>query len=216
MKWGFRSLAVFAALSTLIVFTGWAVAGLPPKPKSLPTGTGVAVASGRNTLVDGKFSEPGQIAKGWLQEYNTTGKPSYLHPGDIQEIAYSGQPGDTGVHHKIEIFQALWHGVKPGQRWQFSIHVQGQISKGYVIVGMEWFSVYKHVVGNVVGYGYNYIAEQDVYPHVSTSWQEITAISPKLPSNARCVAVYVQLPEINDTTRLDVKLTNASLVLKAP
>jgi hypothetical protein len=36
---------------------------------------------------------------------------------------------------------------------------------------MEWFSVFKHVVGNVVGYGYSYIAENDVYPQLTTSWQ---------------------------------------------
>jgi hypothetical protein len=215
MKWGFRALAVFAALSALIAFTGWAVAGLPPKPKELPTGDGVTLSLGKNTLSDGEFSQGGSIAKGWLQEYNTEGKPVYLRSRDVQEIAYAGEPEDTGVHHKIEVFQALWHGVEPGQRWQFSIRVKGQISKGYVIAGMEWFSVYKHVVGKVVGYGYNYIAEQDVYPQVTTNWQQITAVSPKLPSNAKCVAVYVQLPEINDMTRVDVKLTNASLVLKA-
>jgi len=117
---------------------------------------------------------------------------------------------------KIEIFQAIWHGVHPGQRWRFSIRVKGKLTRSYVIVGMEWFSVFKHVVGKVVGYGYNYIAEQDVYPQVNGSWQRVTAVSPRLPGNARCVAVYVQLPEINGTSRIDVQVSGASLILSAP
>jgi hypothetical protein len=54
--------------------------------------------------------------------------------------------------------------VRGGQRWRFSVQLKGRLSHGYIIVGMEWFSVFKHVVGNVVGYGYSYIAENDVYP----------------------------------------------------
>jgi hypothetical protein len=51
------------------------------------------------------------------------------------------------------------------------VQLKGRLSHGYIIVGMEWFSVFKHVVGNVVGYGYSYIAENDVYPQLTTSWQ---------------------------------------------
>jgi hypothetical protein len=218
VRWSLRAAAVFAVLTALVLGVGLVFTGLPVPAKTLTSGLGVSPGSGRNVLEDPDFVSDGlggsPMAQGWLQEHNTTGPaPAYIRKNNSQEIAYNGQPGDTGVHHKIEIFQAIWHGVHPGQRWRFSIKVKGQISKGYIIVGMEWFSVFKHVVHHVVGYGYNYIAEQDVYPQLTTSWQRFTAVSPRLPRTARCVAVYVQLPEINYLTHLDVTVAGASLVL---
>lgn len=199
MKRGVRTLAIFAVFSALVVLTGWAFTGLPREPKELPTGANVSAGAGHNVLSDGQFTYGAQVAKGWLQEYNTSGKPFYLDHDGVQEVSYSGQPGDTGVHRRIEVFQGVLHGVRPGQRWQFSIHVEGQISKGYMIAGMEWFN-------------HKYIAEQDVYPHVSTTWQRITVVSPALPSDVLALAVYVQLPEINYMTKLDVRVTGASLI----
>jgi hypothetical protein len=212
MKWAIRTAGILAAITALVLCAGLAFAGLPTPPKHLPTGAGVSPGRGRNVLADGAFRAGFPIAKGWLQEYSTTTTPSYLRSDDTQQIMYAGAPGDTGLHRKIEIFQAIWHGVHPGQRWRFSVRVRGKISHGYVIVGMEWFSVFKHVVGNVVGYGYSYIAEQDVYPQLTASWQRVTAISRPLPGNARCVAVYVQLPEINGSTRIDIQVSGASLI----
>jgi hypothetical protein len=213
MRWAVRTAGILAAIAALVLCAGLAFAGLPTPPGHLPTGAGVSPGLGRNVLVDGAFKAGRRIARGWLQEYSTTTAPSYLRQHGSQEIVYAGAPGDTGLHRKIEIFQAIWDGVHPGQRWRFSVRVRGRISHGYVIVGMEWFSVFKHVVGNVVGYGYNYIAEQDVYPHLAASWQRVTAVSQPLPANARCVAVYVQLPEINGSTRIDVQVSGASLIL---
>jgi hypothetical protein len=213
MKWALRTGSILVAIAALVLCAGLAFAGLPTPPKHLPTGVGVSPGSGRNVLVDGAFRAGNRIARGWLQEYSTTTAPSYLRFGSVQEIAYAGSPGDTGLHRKIEVFQAIWHGVHPGQRWRFSVRVKGRLSRAYIIVGMEWFSVFKHTVGKVVGYGYNYIHEQDVYPKLTTSWQRFTAISPPLPGNARCVAVYVQLPEINAASRIDVQVSGASLIL---
>jgi hypothetical protein len=218
VRYRLRTLAIFTALVALVLGVGLVFTGLPAPAKTLPTGVGVSAGTGRNVLEDPGFTRNGRdgspVAAGWLQEYNTTGPaPVYIRKNDSQEIAYNGQPGDTGVHHKVEVFQAIWHGVHTGERWRFSIELKGQISKGYIIAGMEWFSIFKHVVHHVVGYGYSYIAEQDVYPHLTSSWQRVTVVSPRLPSNARCVAVYVQLPEINYMTHIDVTLAAASLRL---
>jgi hypothetical protein len=212
MRWLARTVGILLAIAALVLCAGLAFAGLPKPPHHLPTGAGVPAGRGRNVLVDGGFLSGGRVAKGWLQEYSTTTAPSYLRSGGTEQITYDGAPGDTGLHRKIEIFQAIWHGVHPGERWRFSIRVKGKLSHAYLIVGMEWFSVFKHVVGNVVGYGYNYIAEQDVYPQLSSSWQRVTAVSRPLPGNARCVAVYVQLPEINGSSKIDVQVTGASLI----
>jgi len=77
---------------------------------------------------------------------------------------YAGQPGDTGPGHKIEVFQADFTAVNPGQQWRFQVTVQGTTWKSYVIVGMEWFDIFKHTVNGATAYGWRYIAEADVYP----------------------------------------------------
>jgi hypothetical protein len=38
-------------------------------------------------------------------------------------------------------------------------------------------------------------------------------VSPPLPGDARCLAVYVQLPELNPSSHLDVEISGASLIL---
>jgi hypothetical protein len=199
-----RTAGILVALAAVVAGAGLAASGLPAPPKDLPTGTGTAPGTGRNVLLDGNFTRGRAVAAGWLPEHSTAGRPFFLRHGDDEEVAYAGRPGDTGRHRKIEIFQATWRNVRPGQRWRFSVRVEGQLSKAYMIVGMEWFSVAKPI--------YHYVAEQDVYPRVSTSWQRVTVVSPPLPKAARCLAVYVQLPEINPSSRIDVRITGASLI----
>jgi hypothetical protein len=199
-----RTAGILVALAGVVAGAGFAVSGLPAPPKDLPTGAGTAAGAGRNVLLDGNFTRGSDVAAGWLPEHSTVGRPFFLRHGDAEEVAYAGRPGDTGLHRKIEIFQATWHNVRAGQRWRFSVRVEGQMSKAYMIVGMEWFSVAKPI--------YRYLAEQDVYPKVSTSWQRVTVVSPPLPGAARCLAVYVQLPEINPSSRIDVQITGASLI----
>ena len=201
---GARTAGMLVALAAVVAGAGLAVSGLPAPPKDLPTGAATAAGAGRNVLLDGNFTRGSAVAAGWLPEHSTVSTPSFLRHGDAEEVAYAGRPGDTGLHRKIEIFQATWHNVRPGQRWRFSVRVEGQMSKAYMIVGMEWFSVAKPI--------YRYLAEQDVYPKVSTSWQRVTVVSPPLPSAARCLAVYVQLPEINPSSRIDVQISGASLI----
>jgi len=198
-----RAAGILAAIGAVVVGAGMAVAGLPAPPRSLPTGAGAGPGDGRNVLTDGDFTRGGLVAAGWSPESSVTGRPFYLRRGDAEEVAYAGLPGDTGPRRKIEIFQATWHDVGPGQRWRFSVRVKGQLSKAYMIVGMEWFSVARPI--------YRYVAEQDVYPRVSPAWQRVTVVSPPLPQTARCLAVYVQLPEINPSSRIDVEISGASL-----
>jgi hypothetical protein len=199
-----RAAGILVALAAVVAGAGLAVSGLPAPPRNLPTGEGTGPGAGRNVLLDGNFTRGSAVASGWLPEHSTAGRPFFLRHGDAEEVAYAGRPGDTGLHRKIEIFQATWRNVRPGQQWRFSVRVRGQMSKAYMIVGMEWFSVAKPI--------YHYLAEQDVYPKVATSWQRITVVSPPLPSAARCLAVYVQLPEINPASRIDVQIGGASLI----
>jgi hypothetical protein len=79
------------------------------------------------------------------------------------------------------------------------------MSRAYMIVGLEWFSLHKPI--------YRYLGEKDVYPQLTTSWQRVTVVSPPLPGDARCLAVYVQLPELNPSSHLDVEVGGASLIL---
>lgn len=205
MKWALRTAGILTVIAALVLCAGLAFARLPTPPKHLPTGAGVSAGAGRNVLADGGFRSGSPVASGWSPEYSTASKPFFLRRDGSEEIAYAGQPGDTGLHRKVEIFQAIWRGVHPGQRWRFSVRVRGRLSHAYIIAGMEWFSVAKPT--------YRYIAEQDVYPQLTTSWQRVTAISPPLPGNARRVAVYVQLPEINGSSRIDIQISGASLIL---
>jgi hypothetical protein len=204
MRWLIRTGGILAAIAALVLCTGLAFAGLPAPPKHLPTGAGVSPGRGRNVLEDGDFTTGAHVAAGWSPESSVADRPFFLRHGDVEEVAYAGRAADTGPHRKIEIFQATWHDVRPGERWRFSVRVAGQMSKAYMIVGMEWFSVAKPI--------YRYLAEQDVYPKVSASWQRVTVVSPPLPKSARCLAVYVQLPEINPSSRIDVEITGASLI----
>jgi hypothetical protein len=205
MKWVLRTAGIMAGIAALVLGAGLVFTGIPTEAKHLPTGAGVGQGIGHNVLLDSRFSDGGRVANGWLQEYSTSSAPFYKRGNEIEEIAYAGKSGDTGPHRKIEIFQATWHAVGPGQRWRFSIRVRGQIFKGYIIVGAEWFSVHKSL--------YKYIAEQDVYPRVNANWQEVTALTPPLPNSASILAVYIQIPEINPATRVDISLTEPSLIL---
>ena len=209
-----RILAVYGAIAVLVMAIILVINGVPTSAHlTLASGLGTSQAPVRSVLIDGDFASGRPIAIGWKQENSTAAAPTYLRTGEVQEIAYAGTARDVGRGRKIEVFQAIWKGVKPGQRWQFSISVRGAVSKSYTIVGMEWFSVYKHTVDGVTGYGYNYIHEQDVYPSVGQAWERVTDISPPMPAQAKCLAVYVQLPEINSATRVDIEIRMASLGL---
>jgi hypothetical protein len=205
MKWALRTAGIMAGIAALVLGAGLVFTGIPTEAKRLPTGIGVSPGTGRNVLLDSRFSDGSRVAKGWLQEFSTATVPFYERSSGIEEIVYAGTSGDTGLHRKIEIFQATWHGVRPGQRWRFSIRVRGQISRDYIIVGAEWFSVRKRL--------YKYIAEQDVYPHVNMNWQQVTAVTPPLPKSAAALAVYIQIPEINSLSRINISLTEPSLML---
>ena len=172
-------LAVYGVIAVLVMSVILLINGVPAAPahSALASGLGGNPVSVSNVLKDGNFASGGSLATGWLQEHSTASSPKYLRTMKFQEIAYTGTPGDTGPKRKIEVFQAIWNGVKPGQRWRFSIEIRGAVSKTYTDVGMEWFSVFKHTVNGVTGYGYHYINEQDVYPPVGPQWQRVTDTS---------------------------------------
>jgi hypothetical protein len=89
--------------------------------------------------------------------------------------------------------------VTSGQQWIFSIRMRGMIIKSYADVGMEWFNAQ-----------WKWMGEKDVYPSI-TGTDRRFEVSTVLPANARHLAVYVQLPEINPATRIDVIASAVSL-----
>jgi hypothetical protein len=187
-----RTLMASAGISVVVVSAGLALTGLPAPAKNLPTGLGGRAVSGRSVLT--------YKASAWAQEYSTTVKPTITrHPNSV-EVSYVGHVKDTGLHRKVEVFQGVYHGVAAGQHWVFSIRLRGLVVKTYAIVGMEWFNSHGKWVG-----------EKDVYPPVGRTYQR-ALVAETLPPGAKYLAVYVQLPEINSQTRLDVTATSAILV----
>jgi hypothetical protein len=160
----------------------------------------------------------------WQYENSTAGTPTYLsvsHGG--QEIVYAGRPADAvslGVGtRKIEVYQAnigypleqegVLTVVKPGQQWRFQVTVQGTLIKSYLMVGMEWFAVKEPKPGDA---NVNYISETDVFPGVTQVPEQVAVTSPPLPANVKAIALYVQLPEINPLSRIDLTVRNPSMV----
>jgi hypothetical protein len=192
MRLWLRTVMASVAIAAVVVGAGLALTGLPAPAKNLPTGLGGRAVSGRSVLMDKPSA--------WAQEYSTTLRPTIIRHGSSVEVAYVGQEKDTGLHHKVEVFQGVYHGVAAGQRWIFSIRLRGLVIKTYAIVGMEWFNAHGKWVG-----------EKDVYPPVGSLYQR-SLVAETLPAGAKYLAVYVQLPEINPQSRLDVTATSASLV----
>lgn len=187
-----RTIMASATIAAVVVGAGLALTGLPAPAKDLPTGLGVRIVNGRSVLA--------HEASAWAQEYSTTVKPTIIRHQDSVEVAYAGQAEDTGLHRKVEVFQGVYHGVAAGQRWVFSIRLRGVVVKTYAIVGMEWFNSHGKWAG-----------EKDVYPPIDRTYQR-ASVGQTLPHGAKYLAVYVQLPEINPQTRLDVTAASATLV----
>ncbi len=228
VRYGFRRaprtkvIASLASITLVVVGIGAIVTGgfttVPHLPTGIVTGAQARV-HGTNVLKDpalaGKAGNG--IAIDWKDQHSTAVPATYrIVPGG-QEIMYAGQPGDAGPGHKIEVFQADFSHVRPGQHWRFEVTIQGTTRKSYVIVGMEWFDLFKHTVNGVTGYGWKYIGEADVYPHITPlAAQQVAVTSPALPAHATALAVYVQLPEINPDTSIKVTISDPSLIRTSP
>jgi hypothetical protein len=198
MRSAVKTPMMLVGLAALVLGIGYLFTGLPAPAKNLPTGL-VPHFNGYGRNVLGDPADMWTRANTWAREDTTAGKPVVLpHKGAV-EVAYIGEPRDTGPRRKIEVFQATSHGVTSGQRWIFSIRMRGMIIKSYADVGMEWFNA-----------KWKWMGEKDVYPPITGSYQRF-AVSIVLPANARHLAVYVQLPEINSATRIDVIASSASL-----
>jgi hypothetical protein len=207
MKWALRTVAVMAVIAALVVCVGLAFTGTPTQAKYLPTGQGVSQGSGPNVFHNSHASVRRQGANGWLKEYSTTTAPMYGRRGNGTRITFTGSSDDTGSHRRIEVFQASWHTVRPGQVWRFSIKIRGQISKDYIIIGIEWIGGPRAP--------YQYLSEQDVYPQISNNWQRATVVTPPLPKSAKSVTAYIQIPEVNPMSRIDAWFADPSLVLSS-
>jgi hypothetical protein len=184
--------AVITGLMTLVLAVGLAFTGLPAPAKELPTGLGKGPSHGHDVL----SGRPGV----WARENTTAGKPVLIRHTDSVEVTYTGEHGDTGLHRKIEVFRGIYHGIAPGQRWIFSIRLQVIVIESYAIVGMEWFKPDGKWAG-----------EKDVYPPVTGTAQRVT-VSAVMPTTAKYLAVYVQLPEINPSTRIDLTASAVTLL----
>jgi hypothetical protein len=189
---------ILVGLAMLVLGVGYLFTGLPAPAKNLPTGL-VAHFSGYGHNVLGDTADMRTQVNTWDREDTTAGKPVVLTRKGTVEVAYAGEPEDTGTKRKIEVFQATSHGVTSGQRWIFSVRMRGMIIKSYADVGMEWFNAQ-----------WKWMGEKDVYPSI-TGTDRRFEVSTVLPANARHLAVYVQLPEINPATRIDVIASAVSL-----
>ena len=179
-----RTVLASLAIVVVVAVTGLMLTGLPAPAKILPTGLGGREGSGRSVL---NFRAPASV-----QEYSTSVRPMIRRRTGGVEVAYAGCAKDIGLHRKIRVFQAVYHGVAAGQRWVFAIRLRGLVMKAYSIVGMEWFNSQGKLVG-----------EKDVYPPPSRTYQR-AQVAVTLPGGATYIAVYVQLLGINPQTRLDV------------
>jgi hypothetical protein len=187
----------FGCLAALVVAVGIVFSGLPRPHRTPPTGFGGSPGHGVNALrlADDTLTR----ANTWDQEDTTSGRPVLIGRAGSVELAYRGEPGDTGRHRKVEVFQAVER-VAAGQRWVFSILLRGTVVKAYADVGMEWF-----------GANGKWLAEKDVYPPLTAAYQRVT-VAKVLPAGARYLAIYVQLAEINPATRIDISARDASLI----
>jgi hypothetical protein len=207
MKWAFRTVVIMTGIAALVLCAGLAFTGMPTQAKYLPTGQGISQGSGRNVLLKSRASTRSRVANGWLMAYSTAGVPAYERRDNSIEVTYMGSANDTGPHRRIAVFRASWHAPRPGQRWQFSIRMSGQISKDYIVVGIEW-------AGGTTA-PYQYISEQDVYPRITINRQRTTVITPRLPKSVKTVTAYIQIPEINPMSRIDVWFADPSLALSS-
>jgi hypothetical protein len=207
MKWVIRTAVIMTGIAALVLCVGLAFTGMPTQAKYLPTGQGISHGSGHNVLLKSRVSTGSQVANGWLKAYSTTAVPTYERRDNSIKITYTGSSSDTGTHRRIAIFRASWHAPRPGQRWQFSIRMSGQISRDYVVVGIEW-------IGGTTA-PYRYISEQDVYPRIAINWQHVTVITPPLPKSVKTVTAYIQIPEINPMSRIDARFADPSLALSS-
>jgi len=200
--------ASLASIVIVVVGIGAIVTGGFTVLPQLPTGQTTTLASiyGPNALPHPKHD--------WKDEYSTAAPPTYRLVPSGQEIIYTGQPGDAvplkdGGTRKVEVFEAALTNIKPGQQWRFEVTIEGTAVKTYVIVGEEWF-----VPGKPID---RWRGEVDAYPHINVSvTEQIAVTSPRLPARSVALAVYVQLPEINPHTRLDVTISDPYLVLVNP
>ena len=198
------------SLAAVVVGLGAIITGgftaLPHLPTGVITAAQAAEQQNPNVLKNPAFSAPArhELATYWKDEHSTAIPAEYRTVPGGQQITYAGQPGDTGPGHKLEVFQAALAGVRPGQQWRFAVTIQGTVVKSYTIAGMEWFTR---------GSPGRFISASDVYPHVTSEPGRFAVTSPPLPGNAVALAVYVQLPEINPATAINVTISNPSLTL---
>ena len=223
VRYGFRRAAgtkvttSLASILIVVIGIGAIVTGGFTRLPSLPSG----IVTGAQAQVTGTNVIKTPVK--WSDENSTVIQPNYRSaPPNGQEILYAGQPGDgvplTIGSRKIEVFQAnvgypfeqqgVQSSVKPGQQWRFQVTIRGFTIKSYVMVGMEWFTLRKPKV--------IYLGEADVYPHISGVPEQVSVTCPPLPASVRALAIYIQLPEVNPGTRIDVTVSNPYLVLVSP
>jgi hypothetical protein len=185
-------------LAALVIGVEIMFSGLPRPVTPPPTGLGGSPGRGTNVL--GLAADTWTRANTWAKEDTIAGTPTFIRHTTSIEIVYAGVPEDTGGHRKLEVFQAIDRGVVAGQLWVFSIRLRGLVVKSYTDVGIEWF-----------GKDWKWMAEKDVYPPLTGSYQRVT-VAKVLPDGARYLAVFVQLEQINPATRIDISASGASLI----
>ena len=202
-----------ASIAAIVVGLGVIITGgfttIPHLPTGVETAAQAAQPHGRSFLQDGRFTVKGtgnRPAWHWGTEDSTSGPVTYQLTRGGQRILYTGQAGDTGNMHKIEIFQGILKNVKPGERWRFELTVAGTTKRSYLIVGTAWFA--SPQLHSDAG---KFLGEADVYPGVTRAPERVAVTTPALPPDTIALAVYLQLPEINPASKVDITISNAAL-----
>lgn len=151
-----------------------------------------------NLITNGSFELGSGLATDWDSEGSVAGTPTYsLATSNIkdgkqsQRIQYAGEAGDTDT--VFAIYQAPISDVSPGDVLTAEIYISGTLTNAYCLFGIEGFEV-----------DTSYISEH------STAITSVDGTPTKYTVQYTCpaltdyVAVFIQFPEVNDPSDIDV------------
>jgi hypothetical protein len=122
-----------------------------------------------------------------------------------ETISYAGRSGDDGkvkaLDRDVELYQGVFGSeIVAGRTLTFTVWVSGSCIRCAPFVGIEAFD--RHG---------NWLGEQDQYFRTPKSPRPVQ-VSWVLPGGTRAAAVYIQVPEIYKTSKIDIHVDNALLV----
>lgn len=200
---------VLIAVLVLISLTacGRTLYNFPRLSRDLPRGA-VNLLSNPSFESDSVCSRDCAFFSMWSIEYSTPNPPRAFRTrrgvvsGTYAEgLVYLGAKGDNGIHKAIELYQTLVEGTATsgGHRLTFTLWVSGTCVKCAPFVGIEAFDTGDH-----------YMGESDQYFEPPSTPKPVR-VSYLLPSGSIAAAVYIQVPELYASSKVDLAVDDASL-----